>query len=319
VVENFRDCSSFPDSVAWPLDHFLLLTAFCCGLLQDCKPWRRGNLRRSARCSRPRYSFLFQTLKSSSVVLEKGKIKNSSSIFVGSWPRYLLLQQRLSTLCQAQLARSRDIFCHTMTSREHTGLGPVVYNIKLLCTDRRCVCRPVFDMLQHLPGIHDTSHLLFLANQNILIFFSSGLFLRCKLQEKYSSSWSTNRSCVYWRSWSLVGGSSAGRGFASPCRADILWGCNYARARIATRSSDCCVSSSTQQRLSCSWLLLASAARLRIDLQVWSWLSSSTNSSWCRTSSRVLIEFLKSLNVFAIESLAEALGVAVKLVRHEPR
>jgi hypothetical protein len=127
--------------------------------------------------------FFFQTLKSSSVVLEKGKIKNSSGIFVGSWPRYLLLQQqRLSTLCQAQLARSRDIFCHTMTSREHTGLEPVVYNIKLLCTDRRCVCRPVFDMLQHLPGIHDTSHLLFLANLNILFFFLQVFFFaaNCK-------------------------------------------------------------------------------------------------------------------------------------------
>ncbi len=69
-----------------------------------------------------------------------------------------------------------------MTSREHTGLGPVVYNVKLLCTDRRCVCRPDFDMLQHLPGIHDTSHLLFLANLNILIFFLQVFFFaaNCK-------------------------------------------------------------------------------------------------------------------------------------------
>ncbi len=125
-----------------------------------------------------------------------------------------LQQQRLSTLCQAQLARSRDIFCHTMTSREHTGLGPVVYNIKLLCTDRRCVCRPVFDMLHHLPGIHDTSHLLFLANLNILFFFLQVLFFAANCK-RYSSSRSTNRSCVYWRSWSLLGGSSAGRGFAA--------------------------------------------------------------------------------------------------------
>lgn len=69
-----------------------------------------------------------------------------------------------------------------MTSREHTGLGPVVYNVKLLCTDRRCVCPPVFDMLQHLLGIHDTSHLLFLANLNILIFFLQVFFFaaNCK-------------------------------------------------------------------------------------------------------------------------------------------
>jgi hypothetical protein len=69
-----------------------------------------------------------------------------------------------------------------MTSREHTGLGPVVYNVKLLCTDRRCVCPPVFGMLQHLLGIHDTSHLLFLANLNILIFFLQVFFFaaNCK-------------------------------------------------------------------------------------------------------------------------------------------
>ncbi|CAM6019457.1 unnamed protein product [Sphagnum balticum] len=69
-----------------------------------------------------------------------------------------------------------------MTSREHTGLEPVVYNVKLLCTDRRCVCRPDFEMLQHLPGIHDTSHLLFLANLNILYFFLQVFFFaaNCK-------------------------------------------------------------------------------------------------------------------------------------------